>query len=164
MERLGSIAAGTSAELQGVKQRSGQLSRTTEARAQLASLVEQMTAGFPHQEWEADTMKIWRLGFEELVRRHGIEQLRVALQSFLTRQKWFPHPSEVSEVLDEMATKRAAAARKALPKIGCDVCANEIGMRGYLVEQHPGQPRYLRPCACRIEYEKAKRELEGVSA
>lgn len=160
MEKLSNVAAGMSNELQTTGQQSAQLSRTREARSQLQILIEQMTAAFPHQEWDVDTMKIWRLGFEELVRRHGIENLRVALQSFLTRQKWFPYPSEVSEVLDEMATKAKQETAKNLPKLGCEECADTgPGVVGLVWEPKAGMPRgVLVKCKCRIAREKAKRE------
>jgi hypothetical protein len=162
MEKLGSIAAGMSNGLQTAGQQSGQLSRTTEARTQLRTFLEQMVAAFPHQEIPSDTMKMWRLAFEAMVREHGMERLQVALASFLTA-KFFPHPHEVNEVLDQMAKKEHAAQMASLPKIGCQVCLPDgDGFAGFIYTQQPGGPRVVKPCECRTRREQAKKALEGV--
>ena len=60
----------------------------------------------------------------------------------------------------EMAKKAQQKAQDELPKLGCDICANQApGVVGYVIAQKPGQPRILEKCKCRIEREKAKKGL-----
>lgn len=162
MEKLGSIAAGIGSELLTAPRRGTQLSRPTETRDQLRMLLKQMTAAFPHQEIVPETAEVWRLAFENLIREYGMKQLETALASFLTRTKFFPHPSEVAEVLEEMKQKSNTERMASLPKIGCEKCGPEgSDFPGYVYVEKPGFPRAVTDCACRIRREQAKRALEA---
>jgi hypothetical protein len=163
MEKLGNIAAAIGTELQTATRPGTQLSRPTETRNQLRAFLKQMAAAFPHQEVVPETAEVWRLAFENLLREHGLKRLETALASFLTRTKFFPHPSEVREVLDEMAKKAKQVANAALPPIGCSACldGDGDGMAGFVYTHRPGQPREVKPCECRLARARAKKALEA---
>ena len=125
---------------------------------QVGELMVNMMAGYPHQALEM-AAEVYQLAFEDLARIHGIQALETALRLFLTRQKFFPHPSEVSEVLEEMAKKAKQEAAKSLPKLGCDLCLHPdaTGFAGLIVKQQPGRPRIVEWCECRFARERAKK-------
>jgi hypothetical protein len=81
------------------------------SKEQVGSLLSQMGAGFPAQEQHPDTAEIFQYGMEILAAEFGLAKVQVALEKFLTRQKFFPHPSEVREELEAMAEKERMANR-----------------------------------------------------
>lgn len=127
---------------------------------QVGELMANMMAGYPHQALEM-AAEVYQLAFEDLARIYGIRSLEMALRSFLTLQKFFPHPSEVREVLDEMAKKAKQVANAALPPIGCSACLDGDGMAGFVYTHRPGQPREVKPCECRLARARAKKALEA---
>jgi hypothetical protein len=62
-----------------------------------------------------------------------------------------------------MKTKKAEAASP-LPRIGCERCLTDgEGFAGFIYVQQPGRPMFVKPCACRIKREAAKKAM-GASA
>jgi len=135
-----------------------QLSR--DSVIQLGAMLRQMSAAFPHQEYDAETTRIFLLTFEDLATEYGMKNLETALRSFLTRQKFFPHPSEVREVLDEMAKKKKQQATAALPKLGCPKCHDGGFTDGYILQVIDGV-RYAKECDCLLERRRAKKAMEA---
>lgn len=126
---------------------------------QVGDLFANMITGYPHQALEM-AADVYQMAFEDLARLYGMQQLETALRSFLTLQKFFPHPSEVREVLDEMAKKEQARVQAALPKLGCEVCQDQVGnLIGFVLVEKPGYGRVVEPCQCRIRRELAKKKL-----
>lgn len=128
---------------------------------QVGELMANMMAAYPHQALEM-AAEMFQLAFEDLARTHGIQALETALRWFLTRQKFFPHPSEVSEVLEAMAKQKKKEMAKALPPLGCLQCLDGegVGLKGYVIEQPPGRPRFVKACECRLARERAKKAQE----
>jgi hypothetical protein len=64
-----------------------------------------------------------------------------------------------------MAKQKQHEAEKALPPLGCEVCmpADHGGVvaPGYVIVQHPGKPRFMKPCECKIRREQAKKAQEA---
>jgi hypothetical protein len=92
-------------------------------KLQVGSLLDQMTAAFPSQELHPDTARMYQHGAEMLAEEYGINRVQTALESFLTRQKFFPHPSEIREVLEAMAVRERTEEREKNPYIpdpNCD--------------------------------------------
>ncbi len=133
-----------------------QLSR--DSLVQLGTMLRQMSAAFPHQEYDSETTKVFLLTFEDLAMEYGMQSLETALRSFLTRQKFFPHPSEVREVLDEMATKAKQKATAALPKVGCPKC-HEQPAAGYIWHKNEKGDTYVTECDCLLERRRAKKAM-----
>jgi hypothetical protein len=132
---------------------------------QVGELMANMIAGYPHQSLGM-AMEVYQMAFEQLTLEFGMENLETALRSFLTHQKFFPHPSEVREVLEEMAAKVKAKAKAdllaKLPKIGCEKCQGEDGFAaGLVMVSKPGQPRMVDECECKLAWRRAKKELEA---
>lgn len=162
MEKLGQIIkaqqSGESTAVTLVSDRS----LTVESLRQLGLMLQQMSAAFPHQEVPPETAEVFYMTFEDLAIQYGMKSLETALRSFLTRQKFFPHPSEVAEVLEEMKQKSNTERMASLPKIGCEKCGPEgSDFPGYVYVEKPGFPRAVTDCACRIRREQAKRALEA---
>lgn len=129
-----------------------QLSR--DSLVQMGAMLRQMSAAFPHQEYDQDTTKIFLMTFEDLAVKYGLKPMEQALRSFLTRQKFFPHPAEVAEELEVMAKKAKREAEKALPPLGCEECKDSIAP-GLVTEIRNGE-RYIKACACRIRRKAAR--------
>lgn len=86
-------------------------------KLQVGSMLDQMTAAFPSQELHPDTARMYQRGAETLAEEYGIARVETALESFITRQKFFPHPSEIREVLEVMAAKERTEKQAANPYI-----------------------------------------------
>lgn len=86
-------------------------------KQQVGSLLDQMTAAFPSQELHPDTARMYQHGAEMLAEEFGIARVQTALESFLTRQKFFPHPSEIREALEAMVAKERNEQRAGNPYI-----------------------------------------------
>jgi hypothetical protein len=60
---------------------------------------------------------------ETLVEEFSLPRVQKALESFLTRQRFFPHPSQIREVLESMRAKERRdelAANRYAPDPKCD--------------------------------------------
>jgi hypothetical protein len=128
---------------------------------QVGELLANMMAGYPHQALEM-AAEVYQMAFEDLTKLYGIQQLETALRLFLTMQKFFPHPSEVREVLDEMATKKRQKATAALPKLGCPKCHDGGFTDGYILQVKDGL-RQVKECDCLLERRRAKKAMEASS-
>jgi hypothetical protein len=128
---------------------------------QMGAMLRQMSGAFPHQEYDEETTKIFLLTFEDLALEYGLPPLEVALRRFLTRQKFFPHPSEVREELDVMAKKAKQEAQKQLPPLGCEECMpSGEGYRGLVLATDEKGFRCVKACACRLRRNRAKAGMQ----
>lgn len=162
MEQVGSIIKAQSAGSSALA-RPGTQRLPRESVTHLATMLRQMSAAMPHQEYGEETTEVFLLAFEELAVEFSVKNLETALRSFLSRQKFFPHPSEVREVLEQMAKKAKQLAEQALPGIGCSACLDSDGegLAGFVYTHRPGQPREVKPCECRLARARAKKALEN---
>ena len=135
-----------------------QLSR--DSLMQLGTMLRQMSAAFPNQEYDEETTQIFLLTFEDLAMKYGLKSLEAALRGFLTRQKFFPHPAEVAEELEAMATKAKAAAVKKLPSLGCNLCHDGGWADGWIVVTQQDGKRLVKECECL----KARRAAKAAMA
>jgi hypothetical protein len=134
-------------------------------KLQIGELLANMVAAYPHQDM-AESMPMYQRGWERLAVEFGTGPLEQALEFMLTLQKFFPHPSEVREVLDEMAKKEQAKVQAQLPRIGCDICKDQDGLTGligFVLVDRPGRGRAVEPCECRKRRELAKKAMEAKS-
>lgn len=129
---------------------------------QVGELMANMMAGYPHQALKM-AAEVYQMAFEDLAKLYGIQQLETALRSFLTLQKFFPHPSEIREVLEEMAKKDHAKMLAGLPKLGCDAC-NDQNTPGLLFVKQPDGKQFFKHCDCWIRRNLAKKKAMGVVA
>jgi hypothetical protein len=151
--------AGQSEESTEAKQLSVKPSSVSnESTRQVSILLEQMAAGFPSQEVPPETAEMWTMAFGDLAVEYGVEQVRKALRVLVTRQKFFPHPAEVAEVLEEMAKKQQAELRKQLPKVGCELCRDSV-VPGHTIVLDDAGYRAVRECGCLLAYRAAKQAL-----
>lgn len=170
MEKLGQIIKARQSAESGALALPGMQRLTRDSMVQLGTMLRQMSAAFPHQEYDGETTKVFLMTFEDLALEFGVPNLEQALRRFLSRQKFFPHPAEVREVLEEMKQKAQSELNRALPKIGCDKCMQTgedglpHGLEGFIYVQRPGQPQFVKPCECRLARERAKKALEGVKS
>lgn len=162
MEQVGSIIGAQQSGASTAVEPASARSLSVESLRQLGLMLQQLSAAFPHQEVAPETAEIFFATFESLAIQHGMKNLETALRSFLTRQKFFPHPSEVSEVLDEMAKKKQHEAAKSLPPIGCGLCldADQNGFAGFVYVKQPTGLTFVKPCECRLARARAKKALE----
>lgn len=127
---------------------------------QVGELMANMMAGYPHQALEMSA-EVFQLAFEDLAKIFGVQQLETALRTLLTTQKFFPHPSEVREVLDEMAkrskTEAEAEMKRNLPKIGCETCDGS----GLVISLDTHGERVAKECECKLAWRRAKKQWEA---
>jgi hypothetical protein len=131
-----------------------QLSR--DSLVQLGTLLRQMSAAFPHQEYDGETTAIFLMTFEDLALKYGLSNLEIALRVFLTRQKFFPHPAEVAEELEAMSKKAKAEVK--LPPLGCNLCHDGGWAPGYILRLCDGK-REVKECECLKKRKAAKAEV-----
>jgi hypothetical protein len=61
-----------------------------------------------------------------------------------------------------MAKKEQARVQAQLPKLGCEVCIDQVGdLIGFVLVEKPGYGRAVEKCQCRIRRELAKRAMEA---
>jgi hypothetical protein len=79
--------------------------------AELTVLLDQLAAHYPHQTLTDETGEIWREAYQLLAKRYTIRRLRDAMVELMVRpgQKFFPHPTEAAEALDNLIAKERAA-------------------------------------------------------
>lgn len=131
---------------------------TRESLVHLGTLLRQMSAAFPHQEYSEETAEVFLMSFEDLALKYGLKSLEWALRGFLTKQKFFPHPAEVAEELERMQQKTRQEQMQSLPKVGCDLCADH-GNSGLIGVLGTDSERYMKPCECLLAYRRAKKQM-----
>ena len=155
LERVSNISLRQMSESQLALRRPGR--QLDEAQiVQVGELMANMMAGYPHQALEM-AAEVYQMAFEDLAKLHGIQQLETALRSFLIHQKFFPHPSEVAEVLEEMAKQEKTNAALNLPKLGCLLCHEKGWSDGWILELDAGGNRRVKKCECMFARERAKK-------
>jgi hypothetical protein len=122
----------------------------------LAQLTTQIMKAYPHQEL-GESLEIFLRGYEILTVRHGLPRVKEALQELLVTpgRKFFPHPSELAEVLTDMQTKERQQFLRDHPFTQCGQC--EDGMVFVDAEGKPwdwrkGGYRAAKECDCKIAW------------
>jgi hypothetical protein len=107
-----------------------------------------MQAYYPHQEFNRDTVEGYSFDLERLAVKYGIDRLEWVLRDLRIKpgQKFFPHPSEVSEALEEMVKREQQQAREANPYVPCDRCCS-----GMVIVERDGV-RFAERCQCWTEW------------
>jgi len=92
------------------------------------TLMEQMWAYYPHQEFSAETVQGYQFDMERLAVRHGLDRVKEVLLDLRLRagQKFFPHPVQVLEELEAMEKKERAEQIKANPYVPDPACNHRI--------------------------------------
>jgi hypothetical protein len=118
-------------------------------------LCRQMQAYYPHQEFGPDTVDGFLFDLERLAVMYGIDRLEKVLLNIRIKPGhiFFPHPSEVSQALEELMANEKAAARAANPFTACGKCSD-----GMLLEFRDGQ-RVAKFCECVAEWKRKAREV-----
>lgn len=115
------------------------------SKAHLGQMLAQMAAAWPAQELPEETAQMYQLGMEDLAEEFGVQDLRQALRHFLTRSRFFPHPSEIREELEAMAKRKQEEAKARREPLGpCGICD---GVRMVLSTKPDGE-RVANWCEC----------------
>ena len=160
MERVtaaeAAIAVRQSEELNAALQQSGARRLSSSESIALTSMVGQMIAYYPHQEMAAETVAGYMHDLTRLAVKHGLPAVKTALAALRLRpgQKFFPHPSEVSEELEAMETRERLAARAANPYVQDPNC-NHISVEGLAWVRNKDGDRVLGRCACWKQWKRA---------
>jgi hypothetical protein len=125
--------------------------------AELNLLCRQMQAYYPNQEFDDQTIEGYQFDIERLAAQFGLGRMRQVLLDIRIRpgQKFFPHPSEIAEELENLVGKERAKLLKENPWAPCGACQD-----GWLIVEVDGKRRAAR-CSCwkswkaRIEAAKA---------
>jgi len=125
----------------------------------LAQLTTQIMKAYPHQEL-GESLEIFLRGYEILAVRHGLPRVKEAMQTMLVTpgRKFFPHPSELAEVLENMQTAERQQFLRDHPYTPCGQCEN--GMRmvnaddGQPWDWRSGKPRAAKECECKTAWRK----------
>jgi hypothetical protein len=131
----------------------------------LTKLTTQMVTAYPHQEL-GDSLEMFLRGFEILTVRHGLPRVKEALQELLVTpgRKFFPHPSELAEVLTDMQTKERQQFLRDHPFTPCGQC--EDGMVFVDAEGKPwdwrkGGYRAAKECDCKVAWRNQTKAFTG---
>ena len=110
----------------------------------LTVLCRQMQAYYPHQEFLEDTIRGYRFDLERLAIAHTLRRVKQALLDLRIRpgQKWFPHPTEVAERLEEIVKAEREAERVKNPYVPCGACSS-----GFITVYRDGE-RWCVRCGC----------------
>jgi len=127
--------------------------------AALVTMVDQLRRGYPHQDL-ADSLETLTRGYELVATEYGLAAVEEALLIRYTRQKFFPHPSELREELESMKASERKAILAANPFRPCGLCeggfvrvnADGTPFRG----GSPAKTR-LEECTCRVEWRRRVR-------
>jgi hypothetical protein len=141
----------TATEVMQLVESSARLTRGTESHlselqlAMLSQLCRQMQAYYPHQEFAEETIQGYQFDLERLMAIYGFDRMRTVLLRLRIRpgQKFFPHPSEVSEGLEGLLVEERCNARKLNPWVPCGGC----GTSGMVVTERKGA-RFAERCEC----------------
>jgi len=140
-----------------------ELRLSDEQAEKLTTLCRQMQAYYPHQEFLEETIEGYQFDLERLSVLYGLDRVRTVLLNMRIEpgRKWFPHPSDVSEALEELMKKEREEEREANPWHQCGRCSS--GM--VIVEREGG--RTAERCQCWINWKRgepaADRKSMGVS-
>jgi hypothetical protein len=126
----------------------------------LSQLCRQMQAYYPHQEFAEETIQGYQFDFERLTAIYGFDRMRTVLLRLRIRpgQKFFPHPSEVSEALKDLMIEEGKEARKLNPWVSCGRC----GVSGMVVAERNGA-RFAARCGCWLQWSERHRQIAGNS-
>jgi hypothetical protein len=115
---------------------------------ELATMVGQMVAYYPHQEMGAETVAGYMHDLSRLAMKHSLPAVKTALLTLRIRpgQKFFPHPSEVAEELEAMATKAREEARTQNPYVPDPECKHLLPGQAWVVDKDGD--RVLGRCEC----------------
>ena len=101
------------------------------------------------------------MAYSDLSLEFNMLDLQTVLRSFLTRQAFFPHPSEVRKELQSMAKRKEAEAVENLPKLGCEECRDEPFGPGTKLGVDPAGNRCVYQCRCKVARDEAKKPPAG---
>ena len=150
LERITAIEVRQLVESNGLSVR-GTERQLSDAEFNLLNLLcKQMQAYYPHQEFLDETVHGYQFDLERLAVIYGLKRVRSVLLNIRIKpgQRFFPHPSEVSEALEEMVKQERMQAREANPYKPCGQCHD-----GLLVVERDGE-RIAKRCRCWIEWKQ----------
>jgi len=109
VERLLGIQASSAA--------SGALTRTSRSLSKaeitlLDSLILRTQAYHPSQELSANTLREYRLAFQEMAAIHGTQLVEEALALIRLESRFFPHPAEINLRIKQIQEERAAEQKR----------------------------------------------------
>jgi hypothetical protein len=122
-----------------------------------------MQAYYPHQEFDDDTVEGFQFDMERLAARYGMHRMRTVLLAIRIRpgQRFFPHPSQIAEELEELMAKERQELLKAHPFKPCSRC-----MEGMLVEEVERDGKWrreARECECKRQWRRDVAAAKGGS-
>lgn len=112
-----------------------------------------MAANYPHQALPDETGDIWREGIERLALKYTLRRVRDVLADFLIRpgQRFFPHPSEIAEALEERMANERAEFLKAHPYTPCAECDGQ----GMVVKRREDGRFFADECECKKAWRRS---------
>lgn len=157
MERIAELAVQRLVGSSGLSERGTGLRLSDEQSEQLTILCRQMQAYYPHQEFLDETVEGYQFDLERLSAMYGLARVRQVLLDIRIKpgQKWFPHPSEVSEALEEMVKQEKLQERKDNPFIPCGRCSS-----GMVISERDGR-RFASRCHCWLAWKNGQPEIDG---
>jgi hypothetical protein len=130
MERITAIEVRQLVESSALSVRGTEQQLSGTQLEQFSLLCRQMQPYYPHQEFADDTVEGFQFDLERLAVIYGLDRLQTALLNIRIKpgQRFFPHPSEVSEALEELVKKEKAKAREENPYKPCSRCSSGMVM------------------------------------
>ena len=149
MEQLGEIALRSGSTR--LAERSERRLSAAESLA-LTVLLDQMSPAYPHQQLTEETAEVWREAIERLAVKYGVPRVRTVLANFLVTpgQKFFPHPSEIAEALEELMANERAQFLKDHPYTPCGKCHE-----GMVILKREDGRSYADECECKKAWRRS---------
>lgn len=119
--------------------------------ALLTVLLEQTAARYPHQDL-APAMQGYLHDFEKLALRYTLKRVMAALEELRIRpgQRFFPQPSEVAEVIEELMANERTQFLKDHPYTPCGECHD-----GMMIDKREDGGFVARECECKKAWRRS---------
>lgn len=123
----------------------------------LNTLMKQMQAYYPHQEFLQETVDGYQFDMERLAVRYGLHRVRaVLLELRLTvGQKFFPHPEQVLDRLEADMAKQRAEVKAAHPYVPDPACQH-VGDGGWRRTKDADGDDVAVRCDCWLRWKRDK--------
>ena len=122
-----------------------QRSIRSEEEQELSELLEQMVLRYPHQDMST-AIRGYYHDYVHLTMRYGLDVVRLALQELrlMPGQRFFPQPSECSEVAEAIVKQRKEEQAKRSVFVPCGACYS-----GLVRAEREDKPGFcMRECQC----------------
>ena len=126
------------------------------SKEKLGWMLAQLAAAYPHQDM-AEAADMYQLGYEVLSIEFGLDRVELAFRHCTTHTKFYPHPADVREILENMAAKTKQQLLKEHPYVPCGKCSDGLVR---VPADHHHTYSYVDWCQCKLRWRAEHRAIE----